>query len=204
MKFRRAPFAMVAIVAGDGRRVSRPDSPGRDGGCGEHPRTCHTRGEEWRDAHRHDARLQRRRRHPVREHSVQGQHLPRSVVDARSRGDQVVRHHHAGHGRHDAELERPADPALDDVQHSGDDHEARRRHDDAARRSPYGPNTRGRDQPYLGPRTPPGPKHRYHFQVFALDTVLAADAFATYATLAAAMDGHVLASGEVVGLGRAM
>ena len=68
----------------------------------------------------------------------------------------------------------------------------------------FGPNARGPSQPYLGPRTPPGPKHRYHFQVFALDTVLAADAFATYATLAAAMDGHVLASGEVVGLGRAM
>ncbi len=68
----------------------------------------------------------------------------------------------------------------------------------------YGPNARGTNQPYLGPRTPPGPKHRYHLQVFALDTVLAADAFATYATLTAAMDGHVLASGEVVGLGRAM
>jgi para-nitrobenzyl esterase len=68
----------------------------------------------------------------------------------------------------------------------------------------YGPNARGANQPYLGPRTPPGPRHRYHLQVFALDTVLAADAFATYATLTAAMDGHVLASGEVVGLGRAM
>ena len=68
----------------------------------------------------------------------------------------------------------------------------------------FGPNARGANQPYLGPRTPPGPKHRYHLQVFALDTVLAADAFATYATLTAAMDGHVLASGEVVGLGRAM
>jgi len=68
----------------------------------------------------------------------------------------------------------------------------------------YGPNARGTNQPYLGPRTPPGPKHRYHIQVFALDTVIPADAFAAYEALTAAMNGHVLASGEVVGLGRAM
>lgn len=70
--------------------------------------------------------------------------------------------------------------------------------------SAYGPNYRGANQPYLGPRTPPGPKHRYHLQVFALDTVLPADAFATYAAMTDAMKDHVLASGEVVGLGRAM
>ena len=68
----------------------------------------------------------------------------------------------------------------------------------------YGQNYRGTNQPYLGPHTPPGPKHRYHLQVFALDTVLSPDVMASYATMIAAMKGHVLASGEVVGLGQAM
>ena len=54
----------------------------------------------------------------------------------------------------------------------------------------------------MGPRTPAGPKHRYHLQVFALDTTLPDDARATYVALIAAMKGHVLASGEVVGLGQ--
>ena len=65
-----------------------------------------------------------------------------------------------------------------------------------------GPNIRGANQPYMGPRTPAGPKHRYHLQVFALDTALPADAGATYAALTAAMKDHVLASGEVIGLGQ--
>ncbi|MEO7084036.1 MAG: YbhB/YbcL family Raf kinase inhibitor-like protein [Gemmatimonadaceae bacterium] len=67
-----------------------------------------------------------------------------------------------------------------------------------------GPNMRGANQPYTGPRTPAGPKHRYHFQVFALDVTLPADATASYATMTAAMKDHVLASGEVVGLGQVM
>lgn len=66
-----------------------------------------------------------------------------------------------------------------------------------------GPNMRGADQPYMGPRTPAGPKHRYHLQVFALDTMLPADAGASYDALIAAMKGHVLASGEIIGLGQA-
>jgi len=66
----------------------------------------------------------------------------------------------------------------------------------------YGPNIRGANQAYMGPRTPAGPKHRYHFQVFALDSSLSADATATYAALIAAMKDHVLASGEVIGLGQ--
>lgn len=65
-----------------------------------------------------------------------------------------------------------------------------------------GPNMRGPSQAYAGPRTPAGPKHRYHFQVFALDITLPADALASYATMTAAMKDHVLASGEVVGLGQ--
>jgi len=68
--------------------------------------------------------------------------------------------------------------------------------------SAYGPNYMGTARPYLGPRTPPGPKHRYHFQVFALDTTLTADPAITYDALAAAMKDHVLASGEVIGLGQ--
>lgn len=68
----------------------------------------------------------------------------------------------------------------------------------------YGPNYQGAGKPYLGPRTPPGPKHRYHLQVFALDTMLPADfAPKSYDEVVAAMKDHVLASGEVVGLGQA-
>jgi para-nitrobenzyl esterase len=66
----------------------------------------------------------------------------------------------------------------------------------------YGPNMRGTNQAYMGPRTPAGPKHRYHLQVFALDTTLAADAGATIDSLTAAMKDHVLASGEIIGLGQ--
>jgi para-nitrobenzyl esterase len=68
----------------------------------------------------------------------------------------------------------------------------------------YGPNIRGAKQPYMGPRTPAGPKHRYHFQIFALDVVLPEEANTTYAALIEAMKDHVLASGEVIGLGQIM
>jgi para-nitrobenzyl esterase len=66
----------------------------------------------------------------------------------------------------------------------------------------YGPNMRGANQAYFGPRTPAGPKHRYHFQVFALDTAITADPALTYEALTAAMKDHVLASGEIIGLGQ--
>jgi para-nitrobenzyl esterase len=69
--------------------------------------------------------------------------------------------------------------------------------------SSYGPNIRGLNQAYLGPHTPPGPQHHYHLQLFALDTVLGADAGADYAALTGAMKGHVLAEGELVGLAQA-
>src|SRR5262247_2103278 len=65
-----------------------------------------------------------------------------------------------------------------------------------------GPNMRGGNQAYAGPRTPAGPKHRYHFQVFALDTTLPAEAGATIDSLTTAIKGHVLASGEIIGLGQ--
>jgi para-nitrobenzyl esterase len=70
--------------------------------------------------------------------------------------------------------------------------------------SQHGPNMRGASQPYMGPRTPAGPKHRYHIQVFALDIELPAEAGANYAALTAAMKDHVLASGEIIGLGQFM
>ena len=67
----------------------------------------------------------------------------------------------------------------------------------------YGPNYRGATQPYLGPRTPPGPKHRYHLQVLALDTTLPADfAPKNYDELIAPIKDHVVASGDVIGLGQ--
>jgi para-nitrobenzyl esterase len=69
--------------------------------------------------------------------------------------------------------------------------------------SSYGPNIRAAAQPYMGPRTPPGPKHPYHLQVFALDSTIPADPAITYDGLTGAMKGHILASGEVVGMGSA-
>ena len=68
----------------------------------------------------------------------------------------------------------------------------------------YGPNIRGANQPYMGPHTPAGPKHRYHFQLFALSTTIPTDGTASYSALTDAMKGHVLASGELIGLGQAM
>jgi len=65
-----------------------------------------------------------------------------------------------------------------------------------------GPNMAGSSVGYLGPHTPPGPRHHYHFQVFALDTTIAPAPVGSYAALTGAMQGHVLASGELVGLGR--
>ncbi|MFT3723560.1 MAG: YbhB/YbcL family Raf kinase inhibitor-like protein [Hyphomonadaceae bacterium] len=68
----------------------------------------------------------------------------------------------------------------------------------------YGPNYQGPGKPYLGPRTPAGPKHRYHIQVLALDTMLAADfAPKNYGELIEPLKGHVVAWGDVVGLGQA-
>ncbi len=73
---------------------------------------------------------------------------------------------------------------------------------DPPQNAQFGPNIRGSAQPYMGPRTPAGPKHRYHFQVFALDRTIPSDASLTYDQLLAAMKDHVVASGEVIGLGQ--
>lgn len=52
---------------------------------------------------------------------------------------------------------------------------------------------------YHGPHPPAGPAHRYHIEVFALDQPLAAAPGADLATVLAAMRGHVIADGQVVG-----
>lgn len=62
-----------------------------------------------------------------------------------------------------------------------------------------GRNTRG-SVGYFGPRPPVGDApHHYHFQFFALDTVLNLVPGSNREDLLAAMEGHVLASGELVG-----
>jgi Raf kinase inhibitor-like YbhB/YbcL family protein len=52
---------------------------------------------------------------------------------------------------------------------------------------------------YFGPKPPSG-THHYHLQVLALDETLALATGADRDALASAMQGHVIASGEVVGL----
>lgn len=76
--------------------------------------------------------------------------------------------------------------------------------DDKPAQAIYGPNYQGVSKPYLGPRTPPGRKHSYHLQVLALDIVLPADfAPKNYAELVAPLSNHVIAAGEVIGIGQA-
>jgi Raf kinase inhibitor-like YbhB/YbcL family protein len=53
---------------------------------------------------------------------------------------------------------------------------------------------------YFGPRPPVGdPAHHYHVQVFALDRVLDIPSGSDRDVLLAAMKGHVLSKGEIVG-----
>ena len=52
---------------------------------------------------------------------------------------------------------------------------------------------------YDGPCPPPGKPHRYFFKVFALDTKLSLGATATKRDLLKAMQGHILAKGELWG-----
>lgn len=66
--------------------------------------------------------------------------------------------------------------------------------------STYGPNVHGLNQPYAGPHTHTSAKQRYHFQVFALDTVIESDRTLSFEAVESAVRGHVLASGELVGL----
>ena len=58
----------------------------------------------------------------------------------------------------------------------------------------------GKKLGYLGPAPPPGHGvHHYHFQLFALDAPLQLDGEVDRDALVRAMEGHVLAMGEVVG-----
>jgi para-nitrobenzyl esterase len=65
--------------------------------------------------------------------------------------------------------------------------------------STYGVTVHGDNNPYTGPHTHTPVRQPYHLQVLALDTVIDSDAKASFPMMEAAMDGHVLASGEVVG-----
>jgi Raf kinase inhibitor-like YbhB/YbcL family protein len=67
------------------------------------------------------------------------------------------------------------------------------------------PGTEGmntyRRHSYGGP-CPPGGTHRYFFKVYALDTLLSLSSNATKRDVEKAMQGHVLAKGELIGLYR--
>lgn len=53
---------------------------------------------------------------------------------------------------------------------------------------------------YAGPRPPEGdPAHHYHFQLFALDTMLDVPPGADRDAVLKALTGHVIARGEVIG-----
>lgn len=52
---------------------------------------------------------------------------------------------------------------------------------------------------YGGPCPPPGRPHRYVFHVYALDTVLSLKSAARKGDLLRAIEGHVLAAGELTG-----
>jgi Raf kinase inhibitor-like YbhB/YbcL family protein len=62
-----------------------------------------------------------------------------------------------------------------------------------------GRNSRG-GLGYFGPRPPGSLPHHYHFQLFALDAPLRLAEGADREALLAAMRGHVVAKGELVGL----
>jgi para-nitrobenzyl esterase len=64
----------------------------------------------------------------------------------------------------------------------------------------YGPNVHGLGKGYAGPHPHTPQLQPYHFQVFALDTSLAHDPSLTFEKAVAAMQGHVLASGDLVGM----
>jgi len=53
---------------------------------------------------------------------------------------------------------------------------------------------------YRGPCPPHGRPHRYFFKIYALDANINLSASATKAEVEAAMQGHILATGELIGL----
>jgi len=52
---------------------------------------------------------------------------------------------------------------------------------------------------YGGPSPPPGKPHRYFFKLYALDSLLSLKPGATKNALLKAMEGHVLAQGQLMG-----
>jgi Raf kinase inhibitor-like YbhB/YbcL family protein len=52
---------------------------------------------------------------------------------------------------------------------------------------------------YGGPAPPKGKPHRYYFKLYALDSMLELPAGATKEKLLAAMEGHVVAEGQLMG-----
>jgi hypothetical protein len=52
---------------------------------------------------------------------------------------------------------------------------------------------------YNGPCPPPGKPHRYYFKVYALDTKLDLTSGASKGQVESAMEGHILAIGEIIG-----
>jgi Raf kinase inhibitor-like YbhB/YbcL family protein len=52
---------------------------------------------------------------------------------------------------------------------------------------------------YGGPCPPKGPAHRYYFKLYALDATLPLPAGATKSQVEKAMQGHILAQGELMG-----
>ena len=62
----------------------------------------------------------------------------------------------------------------------------------------HGINDFGRKE-YGGPCPPPGGPHRYYFKVYALDTEISLGPGATKQAVEQAMQGHILAQGELMG-----
>ncbi len=52
---------------------------------------------------------------------------------------------------------------------------------------------------YGGPCPPPGPAHRYYFKLYAVDVEPSLGAGATMADVMQAIDGHILAEGQLMG-----
>lgn len=53
---------------------------------------------------------------------------------------------------------------------------------------------------YFGPCPPKGAPHHYHFKIYALDSVLNLPARLSKADIEEAMDGHILAKAEYIGI----
>ena len=53
---------------------------------------------------------------------------------------------------------------------------------------------------YAGPCPPPGPAHRYFFKLYALDAALPVKSGALKKDVEAAMQGHTLATAQLIGM----